>query len=172
MKAVQITLTALLTSLILVTLAGVTVWSLWPREAQATMALASHSMAAPENTGSHCQHLTPEHIVLAKAVVQVSLELNDQQQGHLEGIAATLENWREQVQAICAISESDDIETKLDSLQQGLLLSADAIGELKPQLSAFHNDLDAAQLERLHSFVAAHHGRHGKGSVARRWMHH
>ena len=130
MNVLQIITTAVLTTIIVILLGVVSVWSMWPKTAEAGVAVAAHSVSW-HNSTDHCRHLSPDHLKLGEAVVTVALDLDDIQQEALLPIRNSLENWRSQVERLCTSvdHESLDFDTGLASLEQILSISAATVAE-------------------------------------------
>ena len=94
MNPLQVVVTAVLATLATLVLGIVAAWSLWPKTAEASVALAAHSSAWHAGAGSHCDHFGGEHIVFGEAVVSTALDLDDYQQASLATVTAKLEQWR------------------------------------------------------------------------------
>ena len=163
MNILQIIVTAVLTTLTLLALGTVAVWSLWPQTAEAGVAVAAHS-AGWRSSENHCDHLSSDHLELGEAVLTITLDLDDAQQAALSPIRTGLENWRSQVSTICESfdHETTDVDSGLASLEQVLAISATTVGELRPHLTGFVAALSPAQRDKLHSYMARHH-RHRRG---------
>lgn len=162
MNISQIIVTAVLTTLTLLALATVTVWSLWPRTAEAGVAVAAHTTGWHES-GNHCQHFSADHLELGQAVVTVALDLDDAQQAALAPVRSSLENWRSQIATLCETVDHDNInvDTGLQSLEQVLSISAATVAEVRPHLSGFVAGLTPEQSDKLKSYMSRHHHKRG-----------
>lgn len=181
MNTSQIVVTVIVTLLTIVALAVGTVWSMWPRAAEASISLAAHSGSWPgsaENSDTHgdfkahCAHMSPAHLELGAAVVSAALDLDATQNVALDSISESVEALRTFAQATCENVDIKDFDSSLDSLQAMLNQTAITVGTLKPQLNDFYASLDPTQQEKLHSYMAMHHAKHaGRGGFRRHASH-
>ncbi len=166
MKLSEIVLAAIVTTLTIAALVIGTAWSLWPRAAQASLALTqSHATSAEAGLaagrrGPHCGRLDAAHLELAEAVVEATLDLDAAQAAALAEIGDGLEGLRAFVESACENHDHGDVAGSLTAMEQILNRSAETMTLLKPQLVAFHESLTEDQHARIQTLMALRH-RHG-----------
>lgn len=161
MNPLQVVVTAVLATLATLIMGIVVAWSLWPKTAEASAALAAHGSAWHTDASSHCDHFGGEHIRFGEAVLSTALELDDYQQQSLAGVTAQLEQWRAAAQATCHATDLTTLDGSLVGMQTLLAQSAEAMADLRPAINAFYAELDADQQATLRDFIHSHHGRRG-----------
>ena len=166
MNPLQIVVTAVLATLATLLLGIVVAWSLWPKTAEAGVALAAHSSAWHAADGSHCDHFGGEHIQFGEAVLSTALDLDNYQQQSLATVTAKLEQWRAAAQATCHATDMTTLDGGLAGMQTFLDQSAQAMADLRPAINAFYAELDPTQQATLRDFIHSHHGRRGFGHHA------
>ncbi len=173
MNLLQIVVTAVLTTLSVLILGGIGVWSLLPYAAEATP-VASHGFASSPSE-RHCDRMDDSHIEIGQAVAAAVLDLNDTQETALQAVADTATRWHNVARDICQTADFASLEASLDTAEVILAQSNAAFGELKPLLVDFLATLDDEQRQKLEAHLHNHreHGRHGsKGRRGHhRWGH-
>ncbi len=165
MNLIQVVVTAVLTTLTILALGLVAVWSLWPKEAEASAVVAAHASGWHSGERSHCDRFDTAHLELAQAVAVTVLDLDDSQQATLDGIVVRMDQWRADAQATCNSTEFHDVDSGLLGLEMLLAQSATTVAELRPQISTLYASLSEEQKAKIEQLAQRHH-RHRGGRFA------
>jgi hypothetical protein len=164
MNHFQIVVTTVLTTFTVIAFAIVGAWSVWPRTAEAGVAVAAHSIGWDGSAANHCQRFSSEHLALGEAVLAVALDLDDSQQSALVPVHSSLESWRANMVSICEATDQGtnmDVSSGLKAMEDALAITTSTVVEVRPQVDAFLTTLRPEQSDKLMSYIHNHHRSRG-----------
>jgi len=156
--------TAVLTTLVVVSLGMVATTAFWPDTAQA------HGMRMPgighqgghggfASGERHCARFGPRHTELLEAFVSIELGLDENQDIALQPVMQAIDRWRSDTVETCEALSVNTVPEGLDTLQQVLSRSEQAVAEISPLFTSFYATLDEEQRASMDGWVS-HHNRH------------
>ncbi|NKC01494.1 MAG: hypothetical protein GKR90_23755 [Pseudomonadales bacterium] len=164
MNLFQIIITAVLTTFTIIALAIAGAWSVWPRTAEASIAVAAHSTGWRGESNNHCERFSSDHLALGEAVIAVALDLDDAQKSALEPIRSSLESWRTNIVSICEGTdhgETMDVSTGLQAMEDALTATTNTVVEVRPQIESLLATLNPEQNDKLMGYLQHHRRSHG-----------
>ena len=165
MNVFQVVVTAVLTTLTVFALVVAGAWALWPKTAQASASVAAHASSWHSAEDGHCGRFDSAHIELGEAVLATALDLTDTQQASLAPVTQAAQRWRNIAQSTCENINLETLDTSMESLENILAQSTQAVQEMRPLINQFYASLDTNQQEKLKQFMHSHHrsgNRHGR----------
>lgn len=162
MDLFKVVVTAVLTTLAVISLGAVATTALWPdtAEAHGTRAMRGfghHGMHGGMASGTrHCDRFGPRHTQLLEAFVSIELGLDDSQEQALEPVIEAVDRWRSDAVETCESLSIGTVPEGLDTLQQVLSRGEQAVAEISPLFKSFYATLDEEQRAGLDSWVNHH----------------
>jgi hypothetical protein len=161
MDTFKIVVTAVLTTLAVVSLGVVATTALWPDTAQAhamgVMRGYGHSgQGGFASRGAHCARFGPRHTQLLEAFVSIELGLDDSQDQALQPVIEAVDRWRSDTVETCENQSISTVPEGLEILQQVLSRSEQAVAEISPLFTSFYATLDVEQRANLDGWVNRH----------------